>query len=136
VGTVVKLVRVLMLGPVVLGLSLASQRFPPESQAARTSDTSIGKRTRPAVHELIPWFILGFLFVAAARSFGVIPQIALAPLATIAGLLTTVSMAGLGLGVDVRVVASAGVRVTTAVTASLVVLGIISFGLIHFLAIA
>ena len=30
VGTVVKLVRVLMLGPVVLGLSLISRRLPPE----------------------------------------------------------------------------------------------------------
>ena len=137
VGTVVKLVRVLMLGPVVLGLSLVSRRFPPEPQAgASMSDTRIGKRKRPAVHELLPWFILGFLLVAAARAFGLIPQTILAPLATVASLLTTVSMAGLGLGVDVRVVASAGVRVTTAVTASLFVLGLMSFGLIHFLAIA
>ncbi len=137
VGTVVKLVRVLMLGPVVLGLSLVSRRFPPEPQAgASMSDTPVRKRGRPAVHELVPWFILGFLFVAAARTFGLIPQSMLAALATVVSLLTTVSMAALGLGVDVRVVASAGVRVTTAVTASLVVLGIISFGLIHFLAIA
>jgi uncharacterized membrane protein YadS len=50
--------------------------------------------------------------------------------------LTTVSMAALGLGVDVRVVAKAGVRVTAAVTASLIVLGVISFGLIRLLAIA
>ena len=60
----------------------------------------------------------------------------LAPLATTASLLTTVSMAALGLGVDVRVVASAGVRVTAAVTASLVVLGLISLGLIRLLHIA
>jgi uncharacterized membrane protein YadS len=84
----------------------------------------------------VPWFIIGFLVVAAARSFGLIPQAWLAPVAATASLLTTVSMAALGLGVDVRVVASAGARVTLAVTASLVVLGIISLGLIRLLAIA
>ena len=84
----------------------------------------------------MPWFILGFLIVAAFRSFGLIPQAMLAPLATTASLLTTVSMAALGLGVDVRVVASAGVRVTAAVTASLVVLGFLSLGLIYLLHIA
>jgi uncharacterized membrane protein YadS len=88
----------------------------------------------PAFHELVPWFILGFLIMAAARSFSLIPDIALAQLATTAGLLTTVSMAALGLGVDIRVVASAG-RVTAAVTASLVVLGTISLALIFLLQI-
>jgi hypothetical protein len=43
-------------------------------------------------------------------------------------------MAALGLGVDIRVVASAG-RVTAAVTASLVVLGTISLALIFLLQI-
>ena len=36
----------------------------------------------PAFHELVPWFILGFLIMAAARSFSLIPDIALAQLAT------------------------------------------------------
>ena len=135
VGTVVKLVRVLMLGPVVLGLSLVSRHLPPE-QRAGASETRATKRSGPALHELVPWFIVGFLVVAGLRSFGLIPQAMLVPLATTASLLTTVSMAALGLGVDVRVVASAGVRVTAAVTASLVVLGLLSLGLIRWLQIA
>jgi len=40
-------------------------------------------------------------------------------------------MAALGLGVDVRVVARTGVRVTLAVTASLILLGIMSYALIR-----
>jgi uncharacterized membrane protein YadS len=47
-----------------------------------------------------------------------------------AGLMTTIAMAGLGLGVDVRAVARSGVRVTLAVTLSLIVLGLMSYGLI------
>ncbi len=137
VGTVVKLVRVLMLGPVVLGLSLISRRLPPEPRAgSNVPACTTARRSGPALHELVPWFIIGFLIVAGFRSFGLIPQGMLVPLATTASLLTTVSMAALGLGVDVRVVASAGVRVTAAVTASLVILGLISLGLIRLLQIA
>jgi uncharacterized integral membrane protein (TIGR00698 family) len=135
VGTVVKLVRVLMLGPVVFGLSLVSRRLREDPKPVPAGGDSVS-RSRPAFHELFPWFILGFLIVAAARSFGLIPQSLLIPLATTASLLTTVSMAALGLGVDVRVVADAGIRVTAAVTASLVVLGVISLGLIRLLGIA
>ena len=119
VGTVVKLVRVLMLGPVVLLMS--------------------GDRPKPgklALHQLVPWFIVGFLLVAAIRTAGLIPSPVLQPTSLIANLLTTVSMAALGLGVDIRVVAKAGLRVTTAVTLSLIVLGLISFGLIHLIGVA
>ena len=60
----------------------------------------------------------------------------LGPIKNVAAFLTTVSMAALGLGVDVRVVALAGVRVTAAVTLSLVVLGGISLALIRLLGVA
>src|SRR5258708_39343529 len=88
------------------------------------------KAKKAGLHELVPWFIIGFLLVATVRSLGLIPESLLAPLKSTAAILTTVSMAALGLGVDVRVVANAGARVTTAVTASLIVLGVISFILI------
>jgi uncharacterized membrane protein YadS len=45
-------------------------------------------------------------------------------------------MAALGLGVDIRTVAKAGPRIVTAVTASLIVLGIISLLLIRLAGIA
>jgi uncharacterized membrane protein YadS len=70
------------------------------------------------------------LLVLGIRSFGLIPQAFLPAITRIAALLTTVAMAALGLGVDVRVVARTGVRVTLAVTASLVVLGVMSYALI------
>ena len=138
VGTVVKLVRVLMLGPVVLCLSLLTSKLRDETDEPAPG-VSAGDRPRrgaPALHELVPWFIVGFLIVLALRSANVIPESLLLPLKTTAALLTTVSMAALGLGVDVRVVAEAGVRVTAAVTLSLIVLGAISLGLIRFLGVA
>lgn len=125
VGTVVKLVRVLMLGPVVLAVTMMSRR--PRSGRP--------ERERIQVQQLVPWFIIGFLGMAALRTLGFIPEVALVPLATCAALLTTLSMAALGLGVDIRIVARAGVQVTSAVTLSLVFLGLISFGLIRLLGV-
>ncbi len=138
VGTVVKLVRVLMLGPVVLALSLLTRRLRDDADEAAPAVTAGDRpaRGRPTLHELVPWFIVGFLAVLALRSAGLIPSSLLHPITVVANLLTTVSMAALGLGVDVRVVAKAGVRVTAAVTLSLLVLGVVSLGLIRVLGVA
>ncbi len=135
-GTLVKLVRVLMLGPVVVVLSLFASRLRDEPTAP--GELTAGDRPapgRPPLHKLVPWFIVGFVVLAAARSAGLIPAATLGPVSFVANLLTVVSMAALGLGVDVRVVARAGVPVTTTVTLSLVLLGAISLGLIRVLGI-
>ncbi|GBU17786.1 MULTISPECIES: putative sulfate exporter family transporter [Methylobacterium] len=126
IGTLVKLVRVLMLGPVVVGLSLLAPRL-----GGPQGDPAEPRRFDP--FKLVPWFILGFLALAACRSLGLVPDLAVGPITRAAGLLTVVSMAALGLGVDVRVIGRVGGRVTAAVTLSLVLLLLISLGLIHLL---
>jgi uncharacterized integral membrane protein (TIGR00698 family) len=123
IGTVIKLVRVLMLGPVVLGFSLLAPGLRPIQNRP-------GRR-RLNVQELVPWFIVGFLAVLAARSFGFIHAAMMPTITHTAAILTTVAMSALGLGVDVRVVAHTGLRVTLAVTASLIVLGLMSYALIR-----
>jgi uncharacterized integral membrane protein (TIGR00698 family) len=137
IGTLVKLVRVLMLGPVVLILSLLANRLREDAEEPAPG-LIMGKRPahgRPPLHQLVPWFVVGFLGLAALRSAGLLPHEALAPAATAASLLTIVAMAALGLGVNIRVVASAGARVTGAVTISLLLLCAISLGLIRALGI-
>lgn len=134
-GTLVKLVRVLMLGPVVLGLSLLTRHLRDEVDEAAPHVTA-GDRPAPGklpLHKLVPWFIVGFLVLAGLRSADMVPHAALGPMAAAANLLTIVSMAALGLGTDLRVVALAGGRVIAAVTLSLLVLGAISLGLIRLL---
>ena len=130
VGTLVKLVRVLMLGPVVVAFSLIAPRLPREPGM----EGAVSKG-RPGLTKLVPWFILGFLILATFRSLGLIPDVAVKPLTQLAGVLTVLSMAALGLGVDVRVLARVGGRVTLAVTASLAVLIAVSIGLIRGLGI-
>jgi len=128
VGTLVKLVRVLMLGPVVVALSLLAPRLrgPGEGPAP----------ARPPLAKLLPWFILGFLGLAALRSLDWLPPAMLGPVAMAASVLTILSMAALGLGVDVRTVARSGGRVVAAGVASLLVLGLVSLGLIRILGVA
>lgn len=136
-GTLVKLVRVLMLGPVVLGLSLLTRRMRDEMDEPAPHVTA-GDRPQPGklpLHALVPWFIVGFLILVGLRSADLVPHMALPALAVAASLLTIVSMAALGLGTDLRVVARAGTRVIAAVTLSLLLLGGISLGLIHLLGI-
>jgi uncharacterized integral membrane protein (TIGR00698 family) len=125
VGTFVKLLRVLMLGPVVLALSLFTRRAGVASEAPR----------RLELRHLLPWFIVGFLLLIGMRSLGFIPQAFAGPAATVAADMTLVSMAALGLGVDVRVVARAGPRVIAVVTLSLLALGVMALALIWGLGI-
>ncbi|AWJ85795.1 hypothetical protein TSH58p_19770 (plasmid) [Azospirillum sp. TSH58] len=131
IGTLVKLLRVLMLGPVVVALALMAK---PEG-AARKDAKEGGAKVRPPLRRLVPWFILGFLALAGLRAAGLIPDAALAASQTAAGILTVLSMAALGLGVDVRMLSRAGLRVTAAVVLSLAALGAIGLGLIRLLGI-
>ena len=131
IGTLVKLVRVLMLGPVILVLSIGSRRG-----AGATPSQGAAKETRLAWHKVVPWFIIGFLALVALRSANIVPTAALSPISSTANVLTIISMAALGLGVDVRMVAQAGPRVTLAVVLSIVALVLISLVLIRVLGIA
>ncbi|KQW79837.1 YeiH family protein [Brevundimonas sp. Root1279] len=121
-GTVVKLVRVLMLGPVILGLSLVFRDRAPGA-------------AKPGLSRLLPWFIVGFLVMVALRSLDLIPPAILPTLAAASGLLTVISMAALGLQTDIRAVARAGGRTVGAVLLSLAALALLSLGLIRLLGI-
>ena len=116
IGTLVKLVRVLMLGPLVLVLSVLAGR-------------RNGARLR--FGKLVPWFILGFLALVAVRSTGVVPPVVVDAFGWVATVLTVVAMAALGLGTDLRVVARSGARVSAVVVASLLLLLVLSYGLIR-----
>jgi len=125
IGTLVKLVRVLMLGPIVVGLSLVAAR-----RRKRHADHIRAVPISP--FKLVPWFIIGFLVLAALRSFQLVPDLAITPITKTASILTVLSMAALGLGVDVRVLSTLGGRVTAAVTLSLLLLLGLSIGLVQF----
>lgn len=121
IGTLVKLVRVLMLGPVIVTIGVIGAK---------------SGGARPKLSQMVPWFIIGFLGMMALRSLSLIPQVVLTPLHEGSTALTVIAMAGLGLGVDVRTVVKAGGRVTLTAVLSLLALGAISLTLIAMLGVA
>lgn len=121
IGTLVKLVRVLMLGPVLVTIGIVGAQ---------------SGGTRPKFSQMVPWFIIGFLAMMALRSLSLIPPVVLAPLHESSTALTVIAMAGLGLGVDVRTVLKAGGRVTLTAIFSLLALSLISLTLIALLGVA
>lgn len=117
IGATVKLMRVLMLGPVVVLFGVLCGRGETGS-------------TRP---HLVPAFITGFAALAIARALGLIPEALLTPMATTAETLSLIAMAGLGLLVNLRDVGHAGGRVLAAgilsVAALVLMSGILLFAL-------
>lgn len=125
IGTLVKLVRVLMLGPVVIAMTMLGRRF--------ADDGEVGGAGKPGLSKLVPWFIIGFLVLMALRSLGLIPDILVDPIRTVSRLLTILSMAALGLGVDMRVLGRVGGRVVATVTGSLLLLVAISLLIVRLI---
>ncbi len=111
VGTLVKLIRVLMLGPVIFTLALMGGR---------------ARETRLPVAQVVPWFIIGFIAMMAARSFGLLPEFALGTMKTASSFLTILAMAALGLSVDIRNVMHVGGLVVMAALLSLMFLCVLS----------
>ncbi len=104
-GTLVKLMRVLLLGPLIIGFGLATHRSRAASRGA-----------------LVPWFIMGFVGVAALRSFNVFSPNAIDVIRWSATALTIVAMAALGLSVDLRALRRSSALVIGVVCVSLLLL--------------
>ncbi len=86
VAVVVKLTRVVLLAPIVAGVSLSR---------ANEGDVNSDAARPP----LLPGFVLGFLGMMALRTAGVLPDVVLSGGKTIEGLLLTAALVGLGAGV-------------------------------------
>lgn len=119
-GTIVKLLRVMMLGPVLLGLALIHGRGGP----------------RLPFGKLVPWFLLGFFALAALRTVGVVPDAAASFARVASTVLTVIAMAGLGLGADLRSLSQSGGRVAIAAALSLGALILASLAFIRIAGIA
>jgi len=93
-GTLVKLTRVALLGPVALALAAL--------EAAR-GGARVSWRHLP-----FPWFVVGFLAMGIARSLGLIPQALIPWFEQISRTLLIAAMAAVGLGVHAAAVRRLG----------------------------
>lgn len=119
-ATLVKLARVIMLGPLTFFVSLAMRYWGGAVHEA-------APRSRPP---LIPWFVIGFAVLAFARALALVPPPVLAVLGTASTTLTIVAMAALGLGVDARALRAVGPRVALSTSLSLLAVGLLALTLV------
>lgn len=142
VATIVKLVRVLLLAPVVIGLAIWYARKKRAAQVAHV--TKVGKWST-----LFPPFILGFVALALAATLHLLPDftlhlkdsflwnaqdvdVVLAKQVTwLSTFILTIAMAGVGLGVDLRGLQKIGFKALYVGLASAVVLAVCSFALLQ-----
>lgn len=88
---VVKLTRVVMLAPLVAGVSISRRRHGAIAESSRAG------AARPP---LLPLFVVGFLAAVALRSTGVVPEGILDIARTVERLLLCAALVGLGTGVQ------------------------------------
>jgi uncharacterized membrane protein YadS len=121
VGTMVKLVRVLMLIPLVTGLSLLHRR------------RALAQGATVPLRGLVPWYVLGFLVATIARSLGLVPD-GVAGVAQLSShALTIVAMAALGLGVELELLRRVGWRTAATATVSLLTLSALAAAVVRWL---
>jgi uncharacterized integral membrane protein (TIGR00698 family) len=103
-AVVVKLVRTLMIIPVCMGLAALTAR---KQQHPATATARMSPR-RAA--RLVPWFLIGFVLMAAVNSCGIIPAHAHSPLKHASVFLVSVALSAIGLSTNVSALRKAGAR--------------------------
>jgi uncharacterized integral membrane protein (TIGR00698 family) len=118
-GMLVKLIRVLALGPMLIVLASLT-----------------GGQARTHWTRIVPWFIFGFTAMLALRSAGLFPEALVSPFSTMSHILTVIAIAALGLEVDLTALARSGPRIVATVLLSLLLLTILSLSVIGLVGIA
>jgi uncharacterized integral membrane protein (TIGR00698 family) len=131
-ATLVKLGRVALLAPVVFILALVHSK----KKAAQGAAGGVTVK----YHQLVPWFIWGFVIMAALGTMDLIPKvtfgdgdpIAVGDFLEFAGkLLLTFAMAAIGLGVNLRLLVGVGGRAVVAGAVSSIILALAALGLVY-----
>ncbi|PCN48648.1 putative sulfate exporter family transporter [Curtobacterium sp. 'Ferrero'] len=122
-AVVVKLVRTLMIIPIVVGLAGLDARRTAraavttgagsagaDAAGAGAAGAGGGRAAGFRVFRLVPWFLVGFLVVVLLRTVGVLPASAAPAFATVASFLITVALAAIGVSTDFGALRRAGFR--------------------------
>ncbi|MGI8484760.1 MAG: YeiH family protein [Thermomicrobiales bacterium] len=128
IGSLVKLTRVLLLGPVVAIFAWVFRD--------RTEVPSAGNGfSFSKVTKFLPWFVIGFAILAVFRTSGAVPDNIGTNAQNISKVLTAIAMTALGLTVDVRGVRKGGARVALVVVCLTVLLVVMALTMVSIMGI-
>ncbi|MFJ7756084.1 YeiH family protein [Peribacillus muralis] len=120
-AVMVKLTRVALLIPVALLIGFLMNWKERSTSESKSSFKSIQ----------IPWFIVGFLLMSALNSSGYVPASVAEMLVSLSYILMAMSMAGLGLNIDLLTFKQYGGKPFAAGLIGSIVLSVLGFALIH-----
>jgi uncharacterized integral membrane protein (TIGR00698 family) len=101
-AVVVKLVRSLMIIPIVIGLAVLVRR-----RQGSVEPAGRGGRVR-RLAGLVPWFLIGFVVVVVLNSVGLVPDGSHGAIRQVAVFLIATALAAIGLSTDVRALRHTG----------------------------
>lgn len=106
-AVVVKLVRTLMIIPIVLALAILRGRH-----RARFDSGDVGpqRMTSRQALRLVPWFLIGFVLAAAVNSVGLVPSSSNGLITIVATFMISTAMAAIGMSADVGALRRTGAR--------------------------
>lgn len=105
-ATMVKLTRTLAIIPTVIVFALVSAKIKRKEAAA---GQITGEKTKINVLKVIPWFILGFLALAAVNSLGFIPENVSAGMKAVSKFLMVAALAAIGLNTSIKDMKKSGI---------------------------
>lgn len=102
-AVITKMVRVMLLAPFLVALSIYLSRSGDPSTASPGG-------TRPRTPIVIPWFALGFIAVAAFNSLSMLPKSIIGPAISVDTFILAMAMAALGVTTHVSAIRKAGLK--------------------------
>jgi len=121
IATVAKMARILMLAPLVLTLAAVARRGAAGDGEARAKVP-------------VPWFVFGFLALAAASSAGLVPAAMVKPAASVTSFMLAMALGAMGFGVELRDLKRKGLRPLVLAASSWLLIAGLSLGLVRLLA--
>ncbi|MEO7125498.1 MAG: putative sulfate exporter family transporter [Nakamurella sp.] len=122
-AVIVKLTRVVLLAPIVAGMSLWRRRSS-KSAIASVNSANMGEKRPP----ILPLFVIGFLAMIAVRSTGILPVGVLNVTQTLEGVLLAAALFGLGSSVHLKTLFTTGGRALALGLVSWIMIAAVAYG--------
>lgn len=119
-AVIVKLTRVVLLAPLVAGITINRRRRAPTTGSTPSVSA-------PAAPPILPLFVVGFLAAVALRSMAVVPTGWLGPIGTVETLTLAAALVGLGTGTQIAKLRHLGGRPLLLALASWVLVALASY---------